>query len=173
MEVDSQSPGQVIEMNLTGFGVCSQCGTELEEGTRISYWHSRVGKGHDRIIACPACRRPTALLKERGWLMGQLNLLESSRAQFGVGSATMTHAELANSIAYIRSELESNWQKVNTVMLRLLSKLPKCEECPEYASHQIKNGPFLCDVHSSGHPTALRVDWAMELSELGVGNLLK
>ena len=170
----AQMPGQVIEMNLSGFGTCSQCGAELEDGAKISYWHSGTGKSFDKIVACPMCRRPTALLQERLWLINQLTLLRSPRSQFSAYGTTvlrpMGPEELNGAIAYLNSELDSNWQRTNTVAIKLLMKLPKCEECSEYATHQIRNGPFFCDLHSAQHSTAQKVEWALELAELGVGS---
>lgn len=173
MSQNHQMPGQVVMMTLAGFGVCTQCGAEIADGALIGYWYSGTGRSFDKIISCPKCRRPTALLKERQWLIDQLTHLRSPRGQYTSNGASvqqrMSPDEAGRLAIYLETELDGNWGKINTVLLRLLQKLPKCEECSEYATHQIRNGPFFCEPHSGEHPTAQKLEWCDELSELGAG----
>jgi hypothetical protein len=116
-------------------------------------------------------------MPERLWLIEQLTRLQGPRSQMHAYGTSVPHPmsqpELAGAVAYLNSELDANWHKINTVSLRLLQKLPRCEECSEYATAQIRNGPFLCGSHAAEHPTAQTVEWAQEISELGVGSSTK
>lgn len=49
---------------------------------------------------------------------------------------------------------------------KLLDRLPRCDECDEIATHQLRNGPYFCAFHAEGRSTAQRVDWYEELRVL-------
>jgi hypothetical protein len=169
--------GQVFEnVYLPGGGTC-RCGTTLLPTTPVSYWKSSYGSAHDQVISCPTCVRPTKLVPERMWLMKRRLLLKNMRMGFLYGG-TLTEAgevyhppippELAGEWSMVESELDSNWRKINVILMKLLEKLPRCEECSRYATYGIRHGPAYCDVHAEAHPTAQKLAWYEELDELGV-----
>lgn len=166
------SPGQVVMVELTGFGVC-QCGAEVHEGSTVGYWYSGIGKSYDKIVSCPTCRRPKSILGERAWLIRQREYVRSLMTPFvpdgsGGWAPPTAPPELGGALTYLDSQLDSNWRRANIVFLKLLEKLPKCDECSKTATYQIRYGPFFCDQHVAEHPTAQKVDWGSELVELGV-----
>jgi hypothetical protein len=59
-----------------------------------------------------------------------------------------------NSVGF---EISQNHEKLVQTLLKLLEKLPKCEECSLTATYCVKNGPFFCDTHAREHATAVEV----------------
>jgi hypothetical protein len=148
------SEGRLIEMVLPQGGVC-RCNRRIAPMETVHYWQSSYGPAHDQVVACNYCERPKGLVPERMWLMKQRHALKSM-------------PEMLGSAAQIDSELDGNWRQINVIMMKLLEKLPTCDECPKYGTHGVRNGATYCDVHAGEHPTAQELPWTPELRELGV-----
>ena len=113
------------------------------------------------------------LLQRRHELVKHRDYLKNMRAPYLYGRNE--HGELMN----MPAELDIRWSTVGQelnelcietqhILLKLLDKLPRCEECQKASTYQLPNGPFFCDLHAQEHPTAVEVAWCAELRELGV-----
>lgn len=163
------SEGRLIEMVLPQGGVC-RCNRRVAPMETVQYWQSAYGPAHDQVVACNHCERPKGLVPERMWLMKQRHALKNMTFPYlyGNGGNTPVPPELLGTVAQIDSELDGNWRQINVIMMKLLEKLPTCDECPKYGTHGVKNGATYCDVHAGEHPTAQELSWAPELRALGV-----
>lgn len=168
--------GQLVEVFMEAPGIC-RCGRPVAAGEKVQLWKSLYGPTHDHLVSCVRCERPTGLVPERMWLMKQRLAMKEHRFPFlygyavgpgGVAIPPNMPQELADAWARLEADLDANWRNINTVMMRLLEKLPKCEECSKYATHSIKHGAFLCETHAAAYTTAQKLDWAKELEDLGV-----
>jgi len=99
-------------------------------------------------MSCYVCTRPKTLLRERAYLL----------AYGGPDPQGPPWRE---------AELWQNWTRIVENLMKLYEKLPKCDECPETATYVIPHGPFYCDEHAQGHPTATEVPWCKEVRALG------
>lgn len=168
--------GQVIEMVMPTGGVC-RCGRNISSMDKVSFWRSSYGPAHDQILACSGCERPKELIPERMWLMKQREALKNLRFPYIYGSSVLPGGvavpvseppELHGAWVQNDSELDANWRNINVVLMKLLEKLPKCEDCQRYATVSLKNGPAYCDVHGQEYTSASDLPWVRELRELGV-----
>jgi len=170
-----QPQGQVVEIVLPTVGTC-RCGAEVPPLTKVQFWRSSYGPTHDHVLSCPVCQRPNGLVPERMWLQKQRGILKNMRFGFNYGTVLGQSGptrpsmpqELDAAWQIVEGELETNWRKINVVMMKLLENLPRCEDCSRYAIYGIKYGPMYCEIHFSEHPTAQELPWAKDLAALGV-----
>jgi glutaredoxin len=149
--------GVIIDLVINHEAFC-QCGNKVDAGQEVGYWRSHLGAAHDKVVYCPYCKRPKTLLGERKWLMQHRERILSFQDR---------NLEMRGSLHSIDAELDANWRQVNIVFLRLLDKLPHCQECSDVAYFHIPNGPYYCKAHANGHSTAVSVEWSEELDRLG------
>jgi hypothetical protein len=160
--------GHLIEMVLPQGGVC-RCGRRVEAMETVQYWQSSYGQAHDQVVACNYCERPKGLIPERMWLMKQRHALKNMAFPHIYGNpGHPMPPEILGSMQQLDSELDGNWRQINVIMMKLLEKLPTCEECPKYGTYGATGGVTYCDTHAGEHPTAQALPWAKELQELGV-----
>lgn len=171
-----QTQGQVVEIALPVGGTC-RCGSAVSPMTKVQFWRSAYGPAHDQIISCPTCERPKEPVPERMWLMKHRAVLKNLRFGYTYGSTmgpggTINPAQMPPELEaawyQVEADLEANWRRINVILTKLLDKLPRCDECSDYATHGVKNGPAYCAAHAKEHPTAQELAWAKELQELGV-----
>jgi hypothetical protein len=110
-------------------------------------------------VTDPSEERPKGLLPLRVWLLQWRERLMRE---------PVPTSQYAQEIVTIDCELGEIDERVRRTSFAVLSKLPVCEECGEFALYVLRHGPFLCVEHAGEHPTAQKVAWYDEAKALGL-----
>lgn len=114
----------------------------------------------------------TGLVHQRRELLRQREILKNMRMPYTYGQAWdpqrgFVQPNMPEYLDESMRQLDAGLRVVEAellqALLKLVDKLPRCEECSEVAEYSLKNGPYYCATHAQERSTAQKVEWAAEL----------